>query len=153
MRTLENMIAEHPFCFRLDPGHVGLLAECACEVHYDEDEFVFHAQEAANRFYLLVQGSVALKVHVPHLGPMPIQTVNAGEALGWSWLTPPYQWHFDARVIQRVQAIAMDADVLRRTLAEHCDLGYELLRRVVTIVAQRLQATRLQLLDVYEVRT
>ncbi len=132
---------------------IKLLAPLAQQLNYQEDQVIFHAHEHASVFHVLVTGSVALKVHVPHLGPIPVQTLKSGDALGWSWLVPPYHWHFDARAIEPVTAIAFDARALRHLMDDHSDMGYRLLRRITSVMAQRLQSTRLQLLDVYETRT
>ena len=78
-----------------------------------------------------------------------IRSREAGEILGWSWLVPPYRWHFDARAVELTRAIALDGKCLREKCEEDHDLGYEVMRRFVVIIAQRLEETRLQLLDVY----
>ena len=78
---------------------------------------------------------------------IPIQVIEAGDVLGWSWLFPPYSWRFDARTLEPVKAIFFYGTRLR----EHCeadhDLGYELMKRMAAVVIQRLQATREQLLQ------
>jgi len=72
--------------------------------------------------------------------------------LGWSWLVSPYRWHFSARVVEETRAIALDAKCLRGKCETDHELGYELLNRVLHVVEQRLQSTRMQLLDVYSVQ-
>ena len=81
-----------------------------------------------------------------------IQSLGPGEPLGWSWLFPPYRWHFSARVVEPTRAIALDGACLRTKGEEDHELGYQLVKRVAQIMMQRLQATRLQLLDVYHGR-
>jgi CRP/FNR family transcriptional regulator, cyclic AMP receptor protein len=78
-----------------------------------------------------------------------IQTVGSGDVLGWSWLIPPYRWRFDARTVERTRAIALNGQCLRTKCDDSPRLGYELLKRVTSVFAERLLATRLQLLDVY----
>jgi CRP-like cAMP-binding protein len=78
-----------------------------------------------------------------------IQTIEKGEILGWSWLIPPHTWHFDARALEPIRALAIDGKCLRAKCEANHDLGYELLKRVSSIMYQRLQATRMQILDVY----
>lgn len=153
MENLQQALSEHSFLRDLPAAQVREVAGCAQPASFAEDAYLFRAHEYADRFYLLFRGSVALKVHVPHLGPIPIQTIKSGEALGWSWLLPPYRWHFDARAIEPVEAAAIDARMLRHLMEQQPELGYQLLKRMAEIMALRLQATRLQLLDVYEART
>jgi hypothetical protein len=51
-----------------------------------------------------------------------------------------------------VRAIALDGKCLRTKCEQNHDLGYELLKRFSQIMSRRLDATRLQLLDVYGAR-
>jgi CRP-like cAMP-binding protein len=81
-----------------------------------------------------------------------VDTIGEGEILGWSWLLPPYHWKFHARATEAVRAIALDGKCLRTKCEQNHDLGYELLKRFSQIMSRRLDATRLQLLDVYGAR-
>jgi hypothetical protein len=92
---------------------------------------------------------VALETHVHGRGPARLLTLHDEDVLGWSWLFPTYRWHFDARVLQPVRAIAFDGACLRQKAVDDHELGYELMRRFAQVIVNRLQATRLQLLDVY----
>ncbi len=150
MRAVESMLAEHPFVEGLSPAHLEILKSGAAIARFDEGEFIFREHETARHFYLIVEGCVALKIHVPQTGPIPIQTLAPGQALGWSWLVPPYKWHFDARAFTPVKALTFDAATLRRAFEETPELGYQMFLRINRALAERLQATRLQLLDVYQ---
>jgi hypothetical protein len=80
-------------------------------------------------------------------GVVTIQTIVAGEALGWSWLFPPYLWHFDARSHAATEAVAFDARVLRQHAEIDHSFGYELAMRLGQVMLQRLQATLVQFYD------
>ena len=99
-----------------------------------------------------IHGEVQLEIFMLEPGPIPVQTLGPGDVLGWSWLVPPFRWRFDAKAITASDLIAFDAEKLRNLLDEHPDLGYDLLMRFVVVMQQRLQATRLQLLDAYAIR-
>jgi CRP/FNR family transcriptional regulator, cyclic AMP receptor protein len=86
---------------------------------------------------------------VPGRGPITVETIGPGEILGWSWLFPPYRWHFDGRAVEGTRAIAFDAKCLRLKCEEDHDLGYELVKQFAHVMMERLQATRLRMLDVY----
>ncbi len=148
-QTLEPILAEHPFFAGLSAEDIQLLAGCASNVVFKADEMICREGDEANRFYLIRQGNVALEVYVPERGQVVLQTIGAGEILGWSWLIPPYQWRFDMRALELVRAIALDGQCLRGKCEANPRLGYELLKRVAQVFAERLLATRLQLLDVY----
>lgn len=152
MQTLEPTLAEHPFFKGLEPKYLKLITGCASNVRYDRGEYIFREGEPASHFYIIRQGKVALEVFAAQRGPITIETIEAGEVLGWSWLFPPYRWHFSAHIIEPIRAIVLDGICLRTKGEEDHDLGYELMKRVSRIMMERLQATRLQLLDVYNVR-
>lgn len=151
MQTLEAILAKHPFFEGLNSEYMSLITGCAYNVRYKSGEYLFREGEPANRFYIIRQGSVALETQGAQRGTIIIETLEAGEVLGWSWLFPPYRWHFSARAQQETRAIALDGVCLRTKGEEDHDLGYELAMRVARILVERLQATRLQLLDVYAI--
>jgi CRP-like cAMP-binding protein len=149
METLERILAAHPFFGGLPASHLALLTGCASNVRFAAGQFLFHAGAAANEFFLVREGRIALEVAPPGRTPLAVQTLGAGEILGWSWLVPPYHWLYDARALEPSRAIALDGKCLRTKCEADHDLGYELLKRFALIMEQGLQAARLQLLDVY----
>jgi CRP/FNR family transcriptional regulator, cyclic AMP receptor protein len=149
METLERILAQHPFFEGFAPEYRELLVSCASNVVLQPRTYLFREGQEASHFYLVRQGKLALEGYPPQRPPIVIQTVEEGEILGWSWLIPPYKWSFDARAVDLVRAVALDGTCLRRKCEENHDLGYEFLKRFAYIIDQRLQATRLQLLDVY----
>jgi CRP-like cAMP-binding protein len=153
METLEPILARHPFFGDLEHRHLAILVGCASNVRFAPGEFLFHAGEEANHFFLVREGRVALEITAPGGPSHTLQTVGAGDVLGWSWLIPPYHWKFDARAVGEIRALALDGKCLRTKCESDHDLGYELLKRFAHIMEERLQATRLQLLDVYGARS
>jgi CRP-like cAMP-binding protein len=149
MGTLDSILAEHPFLKGLAPPQIELIAGCASNVRFNKGDYVFREDEEADRFYLIRHGLVALDVFVPQRGPVTIDTIQEGEVLGWSWLFPPYRWHFDARALQLTRAVAFDGKCLREKCEKDSHLGYELVMRFSQIIMARLQSARLQLLDLY----
>jgi CRP-like cAMP-binding protein len=133
----------------LDERELAQIAECAHEVSFKAGQTIFREGEAAHHFYLLLEGKVALQVYAPGKGPITIETVDQGDLLGWSWLFPPYRWHFDAIAVEPTQAIALNAMCLRGKCEEDHTLGYKLVKAFSRVIVERLQATRLRLLDVY----
>ncbi|MCK6561267.1 cyclic nucleotide-binding domain-containing protein [candidate division KSB1 bacterium] len=149
METLEPILAEHPFLKGMTPEQLQLLVGCASNVRFDPGKYIFREGEEANQFYIVRQGKVALEIVTPQRGSIIIDTLADDEVLGWSWLLPPYHWHFNARALELTRAIALDGKCLRTKCESDHDLGYELLKRFANLIEQRLQATRLQLLDLY----
>jgi len=149
METLEQILAESPFLHGLQKHHLELITGCASNVRFDGGQYLFHEGEEAEKFFLIRHGRVAIEVFAPDRGALAIQTLEPGDILGWSWLVPPYQWRFDAKATELVRAIALDGKCLRTKCEEDHDLGFDLLKRFAHVIEQRLEATVLQLLDVY----
>ncbi len=148
MEGLERIVKEHPFFAGMKDEYTNLIAGCAKNVRFEAGQFVFHEGEPADQFYLLRSGRVALQISAPER-VLTIQTVGESEIVGASWLVPPYRWGMDAKALELTRAISMDAACLRGKCEDDHSLGYELMKRFMPILIQRLQASRLQILDVY----
>jgi CRP/FNR family cyclic AMP-dependent transcriptional regulator len=148
-QSLEELLADVPLFAGLDEEERVLIAGCGRNVRFAEGEHLFRDGEPADSFYLIRHGSVAIEAFVPARGPVVIETIEAREVLGWSWLFPPYRWHFDARALALVRATAFDGVCLRQKCDADPQLGYRLMGRFAQILIDRLQSTRLRLLDVY----
>ena len=152
METLERIIAEHPFFCDLESYYTSLLVGCAANVRFQPGTYIFKEGEEANEFYLIRSGRVSVEVAAPQHKPIVVETLAEGDVLGWSWLLPPYLWKFNAHAVQDTRALSLDGKCLRKKCEQNHDLGYELLKRFAKIMERRLEATRMQLLDVYSVR-
>jgi len=152
MEALEGTLGKHLFFHDFPQRHLGLIAGCASNVRFEANQVIFREGEKASTFYLLRQGKVALQIFSERRGPITVLTLEEGEILGWSWLSPPYKWKFTARALEPTQVFAFDGECLRAKAEEDHDLGYELLKRFVGVIAGRLEATRLQIINVYQDR-
>ena len=148
MEGLEHIVREHPFFSGLSEEFGNLIAGCAKNVRFEAGSYLFHQGEPADQFYLIRAGRVALQISSPHK-TITIQTVAENDVVGASWLVMPYRWGFDAKALDLTRAIALDAACLRGKCEDDHDLGYEMMKRFMPILVQRLQAARLQILDVY----
>lgn len=153
MEGLERFVREHPFFAGLDEGFLGLVCGCARNVVFQAGDYLFHEGAPADQFYLLRHGRVGLEITVPGRSAVTFQTLVAGEIVGVSWLFPPYRWTYDARALELTRAIALDAACLRGKCEQDHELGYDLMKRFVPVVVERLHATRMQILDVYGTST
>ena len=149
MRSIAELTAESPTFAGLAPHHLELIAGCGQNTRFAAGERVFRAGEPADRFYLIRHGSVALEIDVPGHEPITIETLQDGEVLGWSWLFEPHRWAFEAHAVADAAAIAFDGACLRGKCDSDHELGYQLMGRFAGAIVARLQATRMQLLDVY----
>lgn len=146
---LETFLTEHTLLKGLPPRYATLLCECASDVRFDEGDIIFRHGDPADRFYLIQDGRVSLDIS-SHTGEtLTIQTLEAGDVLGFSWLFPPYIWYFDARAMKVTRAFALPGTILRGKCEQDPRLGYELMKRFSAVLHARMQATRMQILDVY----
>jgi CRP/FNR family transcriptional regulator, cyclic AMP receptor protein len=149
MEDLSRLLREHPFVHGLDDEKIQFLTGCAANARFAADEYLLREGAEADAAFLIRGGRVVLEINVPGRGVKQIQTVEEGEILGWSWLFPPYRWQFDARALSPVRAFKFDGACLRTKCEADHDLGYEIVKRLLYQVHQRLARTHLQLLDVY----
>jgi CRP-like cAMP-binding protein len=152
IQSLENILGEHPFFAGLESYYITLLVSCASNVRFAAGQYILREGEEANEFYLIRQGRVSIEISPPQGKPIIVDTASEGEVLGWSWLLPPYTWKFSARAQTATRAIALDGKCLRTKCEQNHNLGYEVLKRFAQIMSRRLDATRIQLLDVYATR-
>lgn len=151
MKTLSALLHDHPFCQGLPDAHVALMAECASVQEFHSREKLFVKGQEARNFYLLTKGEVTLETpFIPGEGVISVQTLAAGEPLGWSWLFPPHEWSFSVRALEPTEALVLDARILRHHAEENPTFGYDLALRVGRVLSQRLQNTRTRLLSVCE---
>ncbi len=149
MQTLEQLIARAPLFAGLADEHVELIAGCARNERFGAGEYLHREGDAADRFYLIREGAVAIEVDAPGRGALVIETLQEGDVAGWSWLFEPYRWQLDARAIEPTGAVGFDGKCLRGKCDADHELGFQLMRRFAASLTEALQATRLQLLDVY----
>ena len=149
MQTLEQLIGATPLFAGLTAAQLELIAGCGINQHVAAGTRLLHAGEPAERFYLIRHGAVALEFDVPGRGALVIETLHEGDVVGWSWLFAPYRWQLDGRATLDTGLVSFDGACLRGKCQSDHELGYELMSRFTANLLDRLQAARLQLLDVY----
>jgi CRP/FNR family transcriptional regulator, cyclic AMP receptor protein len=152
LRSIAEYLSEHPFFTLLDAASVRELAGCARNEHLRAGRYLFREGGAADHFYVVMHGHIALELHSPGTGPLVLATVGNGEVLDWPWLIPPHQWRFDARAVEPTSVVSLESSCLRGKCDADPRLGYELVQRVAQSMSDRLLATRLRLLDLYGAR-
>jgi CRP/FNR family transcriptional regulator, cyclic AMP receptor protein len=149
MRTIAELLEEAPALSALAAPHRAEIAGCARNCVFPPGEQIMREGDPADTFYVIREGAVALETAVPGRGSVTLQTLHDGEILGWSWLVPPHRTAFDARSLGTTHAIGFDGACLRGRCESDPALGYDLLKLMATVFAERLQDTRLRLLDLY----
>ena len=145
MRSIKDLLTHHPFFSDLIPAYLQILAELATQVHFDAGQHIFEDGDEAQYFYVVLHGRIGLETIGTKRDYVPVQAVDAGEVMGWSWLVPPHRWIYRGRALEATKAIAIDGTKLRILCEGNQDLGYKLMTRFVQVMAQRLEASRWRL--------
>ena len=113
--TVAARISAHPFFAALTDEQRAALAGDGEAVMFTAGERLFDEGGSADRFWLIEDGSIALDMRVPGRGDQIVETLASGTVLGWSWLHPPYRWHFGA--VARLATTAIEFDAPRYAVA------------------------------------
>lgn len=147
--SIHDLVADHCFTQGMSPEHLDRLVAHAEVQTFPEGSRLFTEGAPADQFHLVVRGRVALEMYLPGRGTHIVDTVEACETAGWSWLVPPYRWFFDGRAVTDVLAVTVDAAALRDLCEQDPALGYAVLQRGAQVMLARLQAARVRLADLY----
>jgi len=149
MELISELLEQVPAMRPLEHEHRETLSGCGSNRVFQAGDYLMREGDPADTFYVIRRGSVAIETFVPSEGQVTIETLHDADLLGWSWLVPPYTTTFDARALKETHAIAFDGACLRRKLDSDPALGYMMLRLFAAVIVERLQGTRIRLLDVY----
>ncbi|RSM49333.1 hypothetical protein DMB66_45015 [Actinoplanes sp. ATCC 53533] len=144
-----DQLVLHPFLGDLPVGWLRRLAAHGRPVLRYPGYRLFRQDAAADRFWLLRSGVVALDFHVPGRGDVVIERVGAGSVVGWSWLLPEYRWTLGGVVAEDCHAVEFDAARVRLLISEDPGFGRELTARFLAVMGGRLQAARHRLVELY----
>mgnify|MGYP003513130686 FL=1 len=146
--TLLAVLKQHPFVEEFQPEHIDRLRSLAREVGFERDQVIFREGDDTHDFYLIVSGRVALEMQEPdHV--LRVQSLGAGDELGWSSILMGRGKYFQARALEPVQALAFDGGQLLEACRNDKAFGFAFMYRMLGVVSERLQATRLQLHDMH----
>jgi CRP-like cAMP-binding protein len=147
--TFLESLAGSPFLSGLDASERRRLAELARPLDAEPGSVLLREGLETSELGIVRTGRVALRLAVPMRGLITILTVEPGDLFGWSALIPPYRSTSTVVAIERTTGIVFPARALREALAVDEELASALYPRVMRSVARRLEATRLQLLDLF----
>lgn len=150
METMRDLLSTQPFLAGLSPAYLDKLLPWAKTWEFPLGTRIFEEGRQAERFWLIRQGRVSLESHVPGRGAMVVESLGRGAVLGWSWLFPPYRWHYSASAGEVTSVIEFDAAGVRELCQRDPALGFQLAMRFTEVVVDRLQSTRMRMLDQYD---
>ncbi|MGP8159315.1 MAG: cyclic nucleotide-binding domain-containing protein [Thermoplasmata archaeon] len=147
--AIADLVLSHPFFEGIDPTLVHAIVAQAEERTYDVGDMLVREGKPAEEFFLVFEGKIALEVRTTGHTGITVETIGRGEILGWSWLVPPHRWRFDARALKPTKVVVFNAAAARYALATHPAFGYQFLMKLLPVIAERLENTRVQLLDIH----
>jgi CRP/FNR family transcriptional regulator, cyclic AMP receptor protein len=133
----------------LSEASVERLADMAREYDAPARARLLREGDETMELSVLVSGRVALTEHVAGRGSVTLMTVEPGDVFGWSALISPYKATSTVVSLEPVTVIAFDAAALRDVMRSDCGLAASLYPKLLEALADRLGATRQQLLDLY----
>ena len=149
IERMATRVALHPFLAGMNRTQLALLTDCAMGAHFKPGQVIVREGEVANRFYLIESGKVILESGEDFGEPVVVETIGPGDLLGWSWMFPPYLWHFTARAIEPTETIFFYGTILREYCERDPSLGYQLFKRMAPVMLRRLQAARKKMLAMH----
>ena len=142
-----DQISGNPFFAGLRPEFIDVLAANAIHRRLEQDNVLFHYGEKADHFYVILAGKVFVEVAALEGPPLPLQSLESGAVLGWSWLIPPYLWTFQARADEDSEVLDFDGEALRARCDANPEFGYELLKRFSGLMSERLNFARRKMME------
>lgn len=142
-----TMLEKTPFGHGLQPQQLQKLASLARPVHFERDQVIFKEGDECYEFYLIASGLVALEIAPSTKDVFRVDTLSGGDELGWSAVLMDRGKLFQARALEPVDALVFAGSDLRAMCEQDTAFGYALMLRLLGVVSERLQATRLQAMD------
>ena len=138
--TLEDSLRSHPFLAGLPDRQIHEFAAFATRATFETDEVVIQDRHSSKACYLLLQGSAAVELATPRLS-VCVQVLEPGDMFGWSAFLDHQDTVFRVRARERTTAVRLDGTQLTAVCDAHPEVGAELLRRTLRVVAGRVKAT------------
>ena len=148
-KEMRDLVKNQIFLKDIKSEYLDLLVSCASCITFKKGHFLLTQDGFADNFYIIDHGKVHIEMFAGDKGPVTIQSLSDGDILGWSWLIPPYKWRFDALAIDPTTVIAFNGKFLRTKCEENHSFGYDMLKRMTSVITYRLLFTRKDLMEFY----
>jgi len=138
-----------PLVDRLPAGARDRLLALTTRATFAPGETVLLEGVATPYLATVVAGHVGLRLNVPERGSRTILTLEPGDLLGWSALVAPYRTTSLSIALEATELAILPAAALRSALAGDAALAAAIYPAVLAVVADRLETSRQQLLDLF----
>lgn len=154
-----ELLQRSPFFEGLDPEDLERFAASGSVQTFAAGERIIEEGQPARAFYLLVEGRVDIAFRPPDRRleaadeqgaaqepePVPIPATAPGHLIGWSAIVEPYRYRATATALEETRVLALEREQLEAHVHEHPEFGLAFMRRVLWLVGEHLQATRMRL--------
>jgi CRP/FNR family cyclic AMP-dependent transcriptional regulator len=146
-KTLETF----SFFTGLSETELKSLSIIARRVSFQRGDIMFREGYPAHSLFLLTDGWVDIVVKTDAQGrhSEPVTTLSPGAIIGWSALVEPYVYTGSAFCASSVEAIKFKGADLLGLFELDPNLCSFIMRRVCQVIANRLRATRLQMVSLF----
>src|SRR5256885_7861678 len=138
METVRDMLSTQPFLAGLSREQRDKLLPWARKATFPTGARIFEEGRRADRFWIVREGRVSLETQVPGRGAVVVESLGRGAVLGWSWLFPPYRWHFSASAAEVTTAIEFDGAGVREVCQRDPAFGMDPALPFTEVVGDRL---------------
>ena len=142
-------LAGNPFFEGLDRDVLTFLASHAQSRALAADEVLFPYGAPADAFYLVRSGRIKVEVAAITGLPLGLQELEPGAVLGWSWLIPPYRWHFQARAVTDSEVLVFDGAAILQRCEQEPAFGFALLKRFSQLMSERMEQARRTMMETW----
>lgn len=146
---LDGALASGWFGLGLTDAIRARLGDLAAVKAYPMGAVILHEGAQVDALGIVVDGLVAIRLHVPGRGNTTILTVDPGDLIGWSAIVPPHRSTSTVVALEATTIIEFAGPALRAALDADPAFAAAVLPRILQTVARRLTATRTQLLDLF----
>ena len=142
--TLAEMAQAYRLLSELEPARLRKLLPMAEEQQFAPGRIIFREGDTSAFLHLIASGEVALESSAGS-NPVCLQILHPGDAMGWSAITADSKTHFQARAISLVSTVSFPGAGIREACERDPAAGYALMKKLLDLVTERLDATRLHL--------
>lgn len=140
-----DAMSSHEWIQKLPGQHIERLARLAEEKDFEPGDVLFHQGDRADLFYVIVSGTVGMQLTLPwNANSLIAQVVIAGEEIGWDAFIGEGVRCFTAKAMTPVRALAFNGGELGVECECDPQFGFLLMKQLLRVVSDRLDATRLQ---------
>lgn len=122
-------------------------------VFCENDEMLFKEGERNESTYIVIKGQVELFMTIPGRGESRILSLGRGDLVAWSSITGDATMTCSARCLQPTTLLRWKSRDIHERMQADKEFGFRFMKLTATVLAKRLVATRLQLLDLFSVPT